>query len=176
MAKREAAKLEADGLFAAAARLLAGRALSAGEVRAKLRPKAVTAAALEEAMLRLKEARFLDDARFAEAYAQRRLEGGVQGKMRVLRDLQSRRVAPGLAEKTVSRVYADADETELVTQFLERKYRRENLPRFFQEEKNVAAAYRRLRAAGFSTGASVRVLKRYSAAADAIEESDQETT
>jgi regulatory protein len=92
-----------------------------------------------------------------------------------MRDLQGRRVAPGLAERTVARVYADADETELVTQFLERKYRRESLPRFFQEEKNVAAAYRRLRAAGFSTGASVRVLKRYSSAAEAIEESDQDT-
>jgi hypothetical protein len=40
------------------------------------------------------------------------------------------------------------------------------------EPKQLASIYRRLRGAGFSTSASIRVLKRYSEQAEALDESD----
>ncbi len=53
--------------------------------------------------------------------------------------------------------------------FLKRKYRGKDLGAFLKEEKNLAAAYRRLRYAGFSSGGSIRALKRYASQADELE-------
>ena len=75
-----------------------------------------------------------------------------------------------MAEKT----FAETNETELIEAFLKRKYRGKQLGAFLGEEKNLAGAFRRLRYAGFSAGASIRVLKRYASRADELEEIEQE--
>lgn len=58
---------------------------------------------------------------------------------------------------------------------LERKFRGKDLAEMLQDEKKLASVYRRLRTAGYSTGNSVKVLKRYAAAhgdhLDALEDS-----
>jgi regulatory protein len=123
----------------------------------------------------LKESGYLDDRRFAENYATARLENEGLGKMRVLRDLRQRRVAPALAEQVTERTYQGAEEADLIEQFLRRKYRGKQLKAFLSEEKNLASAYRRLRYAGFSSGQSIRVLKRFAnqpEALDALESED----
>ena len=63
----------------------------------------------------------------------------------------------------------------LIEAFLKRKYRGKQLGAFLREEKNLAAAFRRLRYAGFSAGASIRVLKRYAQEPEALDalESDE---
>jgi regulatory protein len=43
-----------------------------------------------------------------------------------------------------------------------------------QDDKHLASAFRRLRNAGFSAGGSIKVLKRYAAEADRLEEIDEE--
>jgi regulatory protein len=111
----------------------------------------------------------LDDKRFAESYAAARLENQGLGKMRVLRDLRQRRIAPQLAEQVTERTYQETDETKLIEDFLKRRYRGKKLGEFLGEEKNLAGAYRRLRYAGFSAGASIRVLKRYARRAEELE-------
>jgi len=58
----------------------------------------------------------------------------------------------------------------VIEQFLARKYRGKNLAELLAEEKHLASAYRRLRTAGFGAGNSIRVLKRYAAQADLLEE------
>jgi regulatory protein len=70
-----------------------------------------------------------------------------------------------VAEKT----YQETDETKLIEEFLKRKYRGKKLGEFLGEEKNLAAAYRRLRYAGFPAGASIGVLKRYVRQAEELE-------
>ena len=55
---------------------------------------------------RLKEYGYLNDTRMADSFATARRESRGFGKMRVLRDLQQRRVAPGLAREAVEKVYA----------------------------------------------------------------------
>jgi tripartite-type tricarboxylate transporter receptor subunit TctC len=54
---------------------------------------------VDAVLAKLKDAKYLDDQRFAENYAAARLENEGFGKMRVLRDLRQHRVAPKLAEQ-----------------------------------------------------------------------------
>lgn len=152
-----------------ALRCLSGRAYSAGELREKLRRRSESATDLDGVLGKLKESGYLDDRRYAENFATARLENEGFGKMRVLRDLRQRRVAPAVAEQVVDRTFRETDETELIQAFLERKYRTRPLPAFLAEEKNLASAFRRLRYAGFSAGNSIRVLKRYSRNEEALD-------
>jgi len=177
MTQRKAKLLPFDPLLSYALRALGGRAHSSGELREKLRRRAERAEDVEAVLNKLKEAGYLDDRRFAENYASARLENEGVGKMRVLRDLRQRRVAGNLAERVTERAYKDTNESELIDAFLKRKYRGKQLGAFLREDKNLAAAFRRLRYAGFSAGASINALKRYAQhpeALDALESGDAE--
>jgi regulatory protein len=166
---RKSRLLDADGLLQYALRTLAGRALSAGELRTKLELRAERPELVRPTLERLKEFGYLDDRRFAEAFSTARLDTDGFGKQRVLRDLQRRRVASGLARETVDRVFAGADEGALVEEYLRRKYRSVVLEEYLAEPRHLASAYRRLRAAGFSAGIAIQVLKRHSKQAEALD-------
>ncbi|HUJ51270.1 MAG TPA: RecX family transcriptional regulator [Bryobacteraceae bacterium] len=177
MTQRKPKLLLFDPLLNYALRALGGRAHSSGELREKLRRRAERAEDVEAVLNKLKEAGYLDDRRFAENYASARLENEGVGKMRVLRDLRQRRVAGNLAERVTERAYQDTNEPDLIDAFLKRKYRGKQLGAFLREDKNLAAAFRRLRYAGFSAGASINALKRYAQhpeALDALESGDAE--
>ncbi len=157
MQPRGARRLEAEALYEYAVKALAGRAYSAGELKQKLLGRAARAEDVEPLIARLKDRGYLDDRRFAEGYAAARLENQRFGRNRVLRDLRGHHVAPAVAERTVNKLYAKVNEEELIEDFLRRKYHAALLP----DEKSLAAAYRRLFRAGFSSGAIIRVLKRF---------------
>lgn len=156
--------------MAYAGRLLSGRALSVSELREKLRRRAAEPADVARVMERMKEAGYLDDRKFAEAFASLRRDSRGFGKSRVERDLMARRVAPGLAREAADRAFRGSDEEAMIEDFLARKYRGRDLGKLLLEEKHLAGAYRRLRSAGFSLGNSIRVLKRYTAEAEKLEE------
>jgi len=166
---RKIKPLDSGKLLDYGLRLLGGRAYSTGELREKLRRRAERPEDVESVVNKLKESGYLNDRRFAESFAAARLENQGLGKMRVLRDLRQRRVAPNLAAQVTEQTYQSADEIELIEAFLARKFRGKRLKSFLAEEKNLAAAYRRLRYAGFSSGASIRVLKRYANQAEELE-------
>lgn len=161
--------LDAEALWDFALKSLGQRALSAGELREKLRRKANDPDQVPAVMARLKEYGYLNDKQMADAFASSRRDNRGFGKMRVLRDLQQRRVAPGLAREAVDQAFAGTDEVVMIEEFLARKYRATNLPQLLGDEKKLASVYRRLRTAGFSSGASIRVLKRHAAQADELE-------
>jgi regulatory protein len=163
MPQRTPRKLEAEALWEYALRALAAHARSLGELRQKLLGRARRLEDVPAVLVRLKQAGLLDDRRFAEEYSANRLENQGLGQDRVLRDLRRRRVAPKLAEEAVKAVYRDTDEVSLIEQFLRRKYRHTPLEAFLAEPKNLAAAYRRLRAAGFAPANILGVLGRFSA-------------
>ncbi len=169
MATRKTKLLGQEALTNYALRVLGGRAQSAGELREKLRQRAERLGDVDAVLAKLKEAGYLDDKRFAENYAAARLENQGFGKMRVLRDLRQRRVAPNLAQQATERTFQGTDETDLIEAFLKRKFRGKQLGTFLADEKNLAAAYRRLRYAGFASGTSIRVLKRYASQAEELE-------
>jgi regulatory protein len=156
-------QLSADELFTYAVKKLAGRAASAGEIRTSLLSRALDPGDVDGILKRLKDYGYLNDARFAESFASARLENEGFGQSRVLRDLRQHRVAPDLAELTVSKIYAEKDEPALIEQFIRRKYRSADRDGLFASEKELASAFRRLQRAGFSSANSLRVLKRFAA-------------
>ena len=174
MAKRPPQPLDPDKLLNVALRALGGRAHSSGELRDKLRRRAQNDQDVDAVLAKLKEAGYLNDRRFAENYAAARLQNQGLGKMRVLRDLRQRRVAPKLAEQVTEQTYQETKEADLIEEFLRRKYRGKKLNVFFNEEKNLAGAFRRLRYAGFSAGESIRVLKRFASQPDVLDALESE--
>ena len=169
MTKRKPKLFQETELLNYAVRVLGGRAHSSGELREKLRRRAERAEDVDAVLAKLKELKYLDDRRFAENYAASRLENQGLGKMRVLRDLRQHRVAPQLAEQVTEKTYQETNEENLIEEFLKRKYRGKKLGEFLTVEKNLAAAFRRLRYAGFAAGTSIRVLKRYAKQAEELE-------
>ncbi len=161
MDERTPRHLNSEDLWNYALRALGGRAHSTGEMREKLGRRAEKAEDVESVLARLKQSKYLDDRQFAEAYASARLANERFGKTRVLLDLRHRRVAPALAEKTVDAVYQDIDESALIEEWIRRKYRASPREGLFQEDKDLASAYRRLLRAGFRTGEIIRVLKKF---------------
>lgn len=159
--ERKPRPLDAEGLWQYALKALAGRAHSAGELKEKLRRRAERVSDVDDVIARLKEHGYLDDKRFAEGFASARLSNERFGRGRVLRDLRQRRVAPAVAESTVRRVYEDVDEQALIEEWIRRKHRMAPREGLFQDEKDLAAAYRRLLRAGFRTGEIVRALKKF---------------
>jgi regulatory protein len=162
-------QLDADALYDYAIRLLGARALSAGEVRERLLRRAANPDAVEPAIRKLKEYGFLDDARFAENFAAARRDNQAFGPFRVTQDLRKRRVAPALASEAARQAFAEIDEAAQARRYLERKYRGKDPAQFFAEEKNLAAAYRRLRMAGFGSGVAIGVLKQFAKNAAELE-------
>ena len=167
-------KLDANGLWEYSLKLLALRPHSAGELRQKLRLRAAEAADANAALDKLREYGLADDRLFSEAFATARLQNQGFGKMRVLRDLQTKRVGADTAAKAVSKVFENTSEAELIEQFLARKYRSKNLAAFLQEDKNLMSVYRRLRLAGFASAPSLTTLRRYKSDLPEIEENDEE--
>ena len=157
-----------------AASALASRAQTSSELREKLKRRAARREDVDEVVRRLKDSGFLNDKRFAESFAAWRRENERFGKARVMRDLMARRVAPALAKQTADAAYRNTDEIAMIEKFLERKFRGKNLGALLSEEKHLASAYRKLRGAGFSTGNSIRVLKRYAAEAERLEEMESD--
>jgi regulatory protein len=173
MAVRPPKLLDREGLMNYAARALTSRALSLNELRDRLKRRAARQEDAAEVVARLKEAGFLNDRKLADSFANWRRENQGLGKARVMSDLMARRIAPAVAKQAVETAYSGVDEVALIESFLARKYRGKNLGELLGEQKNLASAFRRLRGAGFSAGNSIRVLKRYAAKAERLEEMDE---
>jgi regulatory protein len=168
--------LDRVALQSYAIRLLSGRAMSIGELREKLKVKAADPAAdVDPVLSELKQYGYLNDRAFADSFAAARRDNQSFGKMRVLRDLRVKRVPSTVADQAVQQAFEGKDEVLLIEQFLERKFRGVDLKEAMQDEKKLASAFRRLRTAGYSTGNSIRVLKRYAAqgVAEQLENLDQ---
>jgi regulatory protein len=163
MSERPPRKLDAGRLWEYALRLLSARAHSIGELRQKLLRRAADAEDVPGILARLKEHKYLDDRAYAESFSRARLENEGLGRNRVLSELRKRRVAPPVADQAVADAYRDTDETALIEAYLARKFRKTPLETYLAEPRNLAAAYRRLRSAGFSSATSLRVLKRHAA-------------
>jgi regulatory protein len=173
--RRPPTLLDIDGLLSYSARVLSARAQSVSEMRRKLSKRAARPDDVEEVLRRLKESSFLNDQKFAESFATWRRDTEGHGKGRVLRDLMARRVSTEIATQATNMAFSGTDETALIEEYLRRKFRAANLGELLTEEKRLASTFRRLRTAGFSAGGSIRVLKRYAAEAERLEDmEDQE--
>ena len=169
MEPRTKQTLQGEALWSYALKLLGGRAHSSGELREKLRRRAARLGEVDDVLARLKDHGYLNDQRFAESYAASRLANDKFGRMRVVQDLRQRRVAPVVADRAARQVYQDVNEEALIEEWVRRKYRLAPREHLFHEDKDLAAAYRRLLRAGFRTGDIVRVLKRFAKNPDLLD-------
>ena len=163
--------LDENALFEYASRSLGGRAHSISELKLKLRRRAAEPRDIDAVLSRLKQSGFLNDKKYADSFAASRKEGRGFGSERVLRELQGKQVPRIVAEQAVKDAFESADELELADQLLQRKFRGKVLPEFLAQPKNLQAAFRRLRYAGYSSAITIRVLKRYTGHAEEIDES-----
>jgi len=70
-------------------------------------------------------------------------------------------VTPAVAQQTVGKVYENVSEEGLAEDFVRRKFRMAARESLFQDEKQMASAYRRLMHAGFRPATAVAVLKKF---------------
>jgi regulatory protein len=92
--RKPPAPLDIEGLLAYSARVLTARAQTTSELRQKLTRRAAQRGDVDEVIRRLKENGYLNDQRFAESFANWRRDNDGVGKIKVMRDLMGRRVAP----------------------------------------------------------------------------------
>src|SRR5690242_18586294 len=123
MGQKQPRLLDSAGLWDYALKSLGGRAQSTGELRTKLRRRAERAGDVDDVLARLKDDGYLNDQRFAEGFAAARLSNDKFGRTRVMQDLRQRRVAPSLAERTVTEIYSEVNEEALIEDWIRRKYR-----------------------------------------------------
>lgn len=167
-------KLAPEELFEYAVRYLAGRACSAGELRAKLRLKAAQVSDIDPAIARLRDIGYLNDERFAESVANWKVENDGFGRARVLNDLRARRVEPRVAEQAATQALEGHNEAEMVEAYIARRMPALAAGGKIEDQRKLAAAWRRLRRAGFSSGASLAALKRLATRPDEMEEPAEE--
>lgn len=163
-------RLKEDDLFEFAVRSLAARACSSEELRTRLRRKALQLSDIDLVLARLKELNYLNDKRFAEMFSTIRVENDGFGRARVLHDLRGRRVSSKLAEQAVARAFKDKDELAMVSAYVERRMPAVLAGGHIGDVRKLAAAYRKLRRAGFSSGPILTVLKRYTPHPELLDE------
>lgn len=122
--------------------------------------RAANAADPDKIIERLKEIGYLDDRRYAESFASSRVENDGFGRMRVLNDLRARRVAPDLAVRAVDQAIGEKSEAEQIEAFIERRMPSISKAAALEDDRKLAAAYRKLRRAGFSSAPVLAALRK----------------
>lgn len=156
-------RLDADQLWNYALNSLSRRAQSQAELRRKLIQRAQSSADVPAVLAKLAEYQITDDSKFSESFAASRLQTRKLGQLRVMRDLRAKQVPEAIAAAAIQQTYADTSEPQLITEYLNRKYRNTNLREFLKDPKNFASVYRRLRVAGFRSNSAIDALKNLTA-------------
>jgi regulatory protein len=170
MTQRTAVKLNQEALRNYALRALSQRGLSVSELRRKLQLRAEVTGDVDVVVGSLRSYGYVDDQRLSECIADVRAQSGTTGAQRVVRDLLKKRISPAVAREAVSQAFKNVDEPALIRDYLERKMRGKNMGEYLKEPKNLASLYRKLRVAGFSSPASIRVLKSFTSRAEELED------
>jgi regulatory protein len=111
-----------DSAYAAALRRLARRDHSEAEIRKAL-GKTYPEADVEEAVRRLRQERYLDDAGFAARFARSRLAHQGQGRYRIRQALRTKGVTGAPAEKGLATALAEVSEVATLEAVARRYWR-----------------------------------------------------
>ena len=133
-------------LYLAAQRALMRRAHSIHEMREYLARYAEDESLIPRVIARLRELRYLDDARYALNFTQSRVRSH-HGRFRIARELRVRGVPAQHIEAALSTVFAETDEAALVRARLKRRLAHVRPP---LDQRKLSSLYRSLLAAGFS--------------------------
>ncbi len=140
-----------------AARLLALREHSVGELTMKLRRKQFSDAAIQNVLTRYRSAGLLDDVRVAEKLGQQLIARRPCGRSFLVAHLRQKRIDRDLAERTADNLLADDDDVDRACAALEKR-----LPHLsqFQLEPARHKAYSYLARRGFSYDTAKQAVKR----------------
>jgi regulatory protein len=163
-------KLASEELFEYAVKCLGARAYSTGDLLSKLKLRAAVPADAVTTIDRLKNIGYLNDQRFAQSYATARVENEGFGRIRVLHDLRAHKVSGDMAEDAVEHALGGRSEAEWIDAFIERRMPSLAAAGPVDDDRKLAAAYRKLRRAGFSSGSILRALKSLAARPESLEE------
>ncbi|HMF94488.1 MAG TPA: regulatory protein RecX [Vicinamibacterales bacterium] len=134
-------------------RMLARRELSELQVRQRLARKGHDAAAVDEAIARLREERAIDDARVAEAIARTETSLRRRGKLRVRMQIQRAGISNAMAKRAVDEAFDGIDDDALLEASLAKRLRgRETIA----DDREFQRLYRYLIGQGFE---AERVMK-----------------
>ena len=134
-------------LYALSLRALTRRAHSIHEMREYLERRAEDADLVSHVIARLREQKYLDDAKYALDYARQHANVRRQGRFRIARELRTRGVPDRHIDVALEGVFAETDEGALVRARLKRHLAH---IRGSLGERKVASIYRSLLRAGFS--------------------------
>ena len=97
------------------------RAYSIHEMKKYLEERAEDKSEVKTVVARLRENRYLDDARYALEFARNRAKHRRQGRYRIARELRTRGVPDAHIESALDAVFAETDEATLVRTRINRK-------------------------------------------------------
>ena len=137
--------------------MLGRRELSEAQVRQRLARREHDPDAIEEAVVRLKDERAIDDTRVAEAIARTATAVRRRGRVRVRRQIEQAGIAPAIARRAVDDTFGALDEDALIESALGKRLRGEAV---ITDDKEFGRLYRYLIGQGFEMD---RVMKALSA-------------
>ena len=143
--------------FDCALRVLALRDHAEGELRGKLARKGYPDGEVEETVARLKELRYLDDLRFARAFASSAMRNGRGYGARLGMELARRGVSRDIAEVALAELKEEFVEDDLLAQLLERRFAGFDPASASEKERRKVVGY--LQRKGFSLSAIFEKLK-----------------
>jgi len=111
---------------------------------------------IELVIRKLKDQGYLNDAKYAAAYASIRRDNEKFGRMRVVTDLKVKGVHGEVIEKAVESFYDEVTEEKQARDFLHRK--RLQKPK---DQKQAARIFRQLTRAGFGSKTIFKILKKW---------------
>jgi len=136
--------------------LLARRALTIAECRARLTDRGHSSDEIDAAIEHLREAGGLDDGKLARAQAQTSVDVKGRGRLRILRELAVRGVDQETAAQAVADVFKDRDERTLVNRAVQKKLRGRARP----STPELARLYQHLMRQGFTPGVVSAAIRR----------------
>jgi regulatory protein len=140
--------------------LLAGRELTAKQLRERLIDREHNREEIDRAIEQLLETRALDDARVAAAYVRTALKIKGRGRLRIQRELQEMGVERSVATEALAEAFGDVDERALIAAAIKKKLHAE--PKI-TTQADYARVYQFLMRQGFSSAgvtAALRALRR----------------
>ena len=156
MRKQPRKLLTETDLYTAAINALARRAYSIHDMRVYLERRAEEKKTAGAVMDRLKEHKYLDDARYARQFVRLRAELRKQGAFRIARDLRAHGVPDRHIEAALAERAPESDEGATVRARLARRLKSLRGP---LDERKKASLYRSLLRAGFSSDTIRRELR-----------------
>jgi regulatory protein len=155
-----------EELYATAMRALMRRAYSVFEMRTYLERRSEDAELARHVVARIRQQKYLDDARYALEFARGHAKQRRQGRYRIMRELRARGVADQHIESAIAQTFAETDETLLVRKVIERRLRVARGP---FDQKKLASLYRMLQRSGFDSQLIQRELRAVRIGSDAME-------